>query len=86
MNCPKCGAAVGPNTAFCLACGAKVSQPQPAQPQAAVQQPAVQQPAAVPPAAAPAAICATARSVCAAARYGECGQRCAAAPAAACLF
>lgn len=40
MNCPKCGAAVGPNTAFCLACGAKVSQPQPAQPQAAVQQPA----------------------------------------------
>ena len=53
MNCPKCGAAVGPNTAFCLACGAKVSQPQPAQQQAAVQQPAVQQPAAVPPAAAP---------------------------------
>lgn len=53
MNCPKCGAAVGPNTAFCLACGAKVNQPQPAQPQAAVQQPAVQRPAAVPPAAAP---------------------------------
>lgn len=30
MNCPKCGAEIGPNTAFCLACGAKVSAAQPA--------------------------------------------------------
>lgn len=51
-KCPKCGAAMAPNQAFCTSCGTRVGAapqpvvPKPVAPQPVVQQPIVQQPAA----------------------------------------